>query len=155
MGQFVQRNSIKAMPTAEIVSGRMLPQSENFSSAANRDCIRLLRLSRLARCGCMQPGSSPVDYWNQAYFRLVDAINAEMWVRSPQLQLEIQHPHSLFKPGSVGPQQAMLEPDATLGIKLDTVLPWVPDIVGKEAEGDRAVLIYGSAYAGFIWEYSC
>lgn len=43
----------------------------------------------------------------------------------------------------------MLENDA------ETVLPWVPDIVGKEAEGDRAVLIFGAAYAGFIQEYSC
>ena len=101
------------------------------------------------------PRSSPNGYWDQANFKLVDAINAEIWTRSPQLQCEIQHPGDLVPPGSVGPQQAMLEPDADLGIHASSVLPWVPDIVGKEADGDRAILIFGAAYAGFIREYSC
>ena len=48
----------------------------------------------------------------------------------------------------------MLEPYAALCIHNDTVLPWVPDIVGKEAEGSDAILIFGAAYAGFIREYS-
>jgi hypothetical protein len=90
-----------------------------------------------------------MPYWDQANFRLVDALNSEMWMQSPPLQRTIQQPHNLVQPGSVGPQQAMLENDA------ETVLPWVPDIVGKKAEGDRAVLIFGAAYAGFIREYSC
>ena len=102
----------------------------------------------------MPPGSSPEGYWDHANFKLVDTINADMWTRSPQLQREIQPPAALGKPGSVGPQQAMLEPDAALAIDADTVLPWVPDIVGKDADGDRAVLVFGAAYAGFIHEYS-
>jgi uracil-DNA glycosylase len=102
----------------------------------------------------MPPGLSPQGYWDHANFKLVDKINAEMWTRSPQLQREIQPPADLAQPGSVGPQQAMQEPDAALAIDADTVLPWVPDIVGKEADGDRAVLVFGAAYAGFIHEYS-
>ena len=102
----------------------------------------------------MPHDSSLKGYWDHANFRLVDALNAEMWTRSPQLQREIQSPHDLIGTGKVGPQQAMLEPDAALPITTDTVLPWVPDIVGKDADGDRAVIIFGAAYAGFIREYS-
>jgi len=102
----------------------------------------------------MPHDSSLKGYWDHANFRLVDTLNAEMWTRSPQLQREIQSPHDLIGTGKVGPQQAMLEPDAALAITTDTVLPWVPDIVGKDADGDRAVIIFGAAYAGFIREYS-
>ena len=94
-------------------------------------------------------------FWNQANFRVADAVNSERWTRSPQLQLEIQPPSTLVAPGSVGPQQAMLEPESALGIDQNTVLPWVPDLVGSEANGDQAILIFGAAYAGFIREYSC
>jgi len=102
----------------------------------------------------MPQGSSAKRYWHRDNFKSVDALNAEIWTRSPQLQREIQSPHDLVGAGKVGPQQAMLEPDAALAIQSDTVLPWVPDIVGKDAHGDRAVLIFGAAYAGFIREYS-
>jgi hypothetical protein len=33
-------------------------------------------------------------------------------------------------------------------------LPWVPDLVGKNWKDARAILVVGSAYAGFIREYS-
>ena len=102
----------------------------------------------------MPADSSPNGYWHLANFRIADAINSEIWVGSPQLQREIQPPNELLKAGSVGPQQATLEPDQALGIDASSVLPWVPDIVGNEADGDRAVLVFGAAYAGFIREYS-
>ncbi len=114
----------------------------------------MLHPHRSAPFGRMPHDSPLKGYWDQANFKLVDTLNAEMWTRSPQLQREIQSPHDLIGTGKVGPQQAMLEPDAALDIKTDTVLPWVPDIVGKDADGDRGVIIFGAAYAGFIREYS-
>jgi hypothetical protein len=96
----------------------------------------------------MLPNSPHRGYWAHANFKSVDAINAEIWTQSPLLQCKIQEPHALTEPGSVGPQQAMLEDDP------ETVLPWVPDIVGTEAVGERAIIIFGSAYAGFMCEYS-
>lgn len=113
-----------------------------------------LRAGTVATCGRMPPGSSPKGYWDQANLKLVDTINADIWTRSQQLQREIQPPAQLIAPGSVGPQQSMVERDEALGIDADAVLPWVPDIVGKDADGDRAVLVFGAAYAGFIHEYS-
>ena len=90
-----------------------------------------------------------MSYWEQTNFKLVDALNTEMWTQSPQLQRTIQPPHELIQPGSIGAQQAMLENNS------EAILPWVPDIVGKEAEGGRTILIFGASYAGFIREYSC
>jgi hypothetical protein len=105
--------------------------------------------------GFMIPGTRANGYWNQANFKVADPINAERWTRSLQLQFEIQPPVELTAPGSVGPQQAMLEPDPALGIDQNTVLPWVPDLVGNDAAGEHAILLFGAAYAGFIREYSC
>lgn len=102
----------------------------------------------------MIPGTMANGFWDLANFKVADAINAERWTRSPQLQFEIQPPVELTAPGSVGPQQAMLEPDPALGIDHNSVLPWVPDLVGNDAGGEHAILLFGAAYAGFIREYS-
>lgn len=91
------------------------------------------------------------DFWGVQHFDLTDALNEEIWLLSPELQQQIQPVVSLEKPGVVGPQQAML--DSTL-LGERGPLPWVPDLVGKESQSETGIIIVGSAYAGFINEYS-
>jgi hypothetical protein len=81
----------------------------------------------------------------QDQFATDDAINEEIWSRSPALQLRIQSPAQLVSPGAIGAQQAMVG---------DAPLPWVPDLVGKDSRGSDGVIVIGSAYAGFIAERS-
>ena len=95
-----------------------------------------------------------MPYWRIDSFILNDPLNAEVWVQSPHLQHHIQPPEVLAAVGSIGPQQAMLEDHPDLGIGRGDVLPWVPDLVGKEWKSPEAVFVYGAAYAGFIREYS-
>lgn len=102
----------------------------------------------------MPATSAAPGYWDADNFMVADALNSERWTRSPPLQRTIQPPAELAAIGSVGAQQAMLERNALLGVDANTVLPWVPDLVGKDAQGDGAVLVIGAAYAGFIREYS-
>jgi hypothetical protein len=94
------------------------------------------------------------SFWDPMNFNLNDLINAEIWRKSPELQREIQPPAQLIALGAVGAQQAMLDVDHALGINADDVLPWVPDIVGKDSGKEKSLLIFGAAYAGFIEEYS-
>src|SRR4051794_22742304 len=79
-----------------------------------------------------------------------DDLNAEMWHRSPTVQRLIQPPRDLEHDGAVGAQQAMLEDDSVPGVTRETVLPWVPDLLGAGWRRSDAVLVVGSAYAGFI-----
>lgn len=96
-----------------------------------------------------------ISFWDIGNFDLDnDQINAEIWRKSPELQREIQRPDQLSALGAVGAQQAMLDENHTLGINVDDVLPWVPDIVGKDSGKENSLLIFGAAYAGFIYEYS-
>jgi hypothetical protein len=71
----------------------------------------------------MIPGTMTNGFWDETNFAGFDAINADRWTRSVQLQFEIQPPVELTAPGSVGPQQAMLEVNPALGIHQNTVLP--------------------------------
>src|SRR4030095_14884020 len=77
-----------------------------------------------------------------------DAVNEEIWARSPDLQRHIQPPEALQLAGAVGAQQAMLLDDP------HGVLPWVPDLLGMSWRERDALLVVGSAYAGFIAECS-
>jgi hypothetical protein len=79
-------------------------------------------------------------------FAVDDAINEAIWADSPALQRSVQAPDTLAAPGSVGAQQAMID--------AHTVLPWVPDILGMHWRDPDAVIVIGSAYAGFIREFS-
>ena len=95
------------------------------------------------------------DFWGPGNFNLSDdQINTEIWQKSREIQRTIQCPSQLIAPGAVGPQQAMLDAEPILGITSDDVLPWVPDIVGKDSDNKQGLLIFGAAYAGFIEEYS-
>ena len=87
------------------------------------------------------------DFWKTECLT-TDQINAEIWEQSPALQRQIQTPHSLVNIGSVGAQQAMIDGDS------DCVLPWVPDLIGRDWKDAGSILVVGSAYAGFIDKYS-
>lgn len=83
-----------------------------------------------------------------------DPTNEQVWEESPRRQHEIQHPATVAAPGMFGAQQAMLTAGIVPGFDANTVLPWVPDLVGREWKSKGAVFLVGSAYAGFIREYS-
>jgi hypothetical protein len=92
-----------------------------------------------------------IEPWNAAHFRSTDDLNQEIWRSSPGLQLSLDPPEGLSLVGSVGAQQAMLH-DRSL--TPSGVLPWVPDLVGVDSDDPAAVIVVGSAYAGFIQQYS-
>lgn len=75
-----------------------------------------------------------------------DKLNEEIWSRSAAVQRMIQRPEDLCEEGHFGAQQAMVD-----GL---SVLPWPPDLLGCEWFGPESLLIVGSAYAGFITEFS-
>lgn len=98
-----------------------------------------------------------MPFWDSHHFDLSDPINAEIWENSPQLQHAIQTPAALAPVGAFGAQQAMFEaPHQAFWDNLQPsgILPWVPDLVGKRWKKKDAVFVVGSAYAGFIDEYS-
>lgn len=98
-----------------------------------------------------------MPFWDPRYFDLNDNTNAEIWANSPQLQQGIHPPIALAAAGAFGAQQAMIElgHQAVLGNRQPPgILPWVPDLAGRRWKKKDAVFIVGSAYAGFIKEYS-
>jgi hypothetical protein len=82
-----------------------------------------------------------MGFWSSESLAPDDALNEEIWTRSPLVQREIQSAVQAQAKG-VGAQQAMLLPDR--------VLPWVPDILGTEWQHPAALLVVGSAYAPFV-----
>jgi len=70
-----------------------------------------------------------------------DALNEEIWHRSPAVQSEIQPSRRRWNVGEVGAQQAMCGAEA---------LPWVPDLVGAQFGQPGSVLVMGMAYSGFV-----
>jgi hypothetical protein len=82
-----------------------------------------------------------IDFWRVEYLCKKDSINEEIWSKSPSIEKRIQSENNM----EVGAQQGMLE---------DKILPWVPDIIGKDWNTSSGLNIIGSAYAGFIREYS-
>lgn len=97
-----------------------------------------------------------MGFWNLEHLDLGDSLNADIWSRSPALQRRIQPPSVLRQPGAIGAQQAMLAPgsDVPTFITPESILPWVPDLVGTRWREPGSVLVVGSAYAGFIAQYS-
>jgi hypothetical protein len=83
-----------------------------------------------------------------------DELNAEIWAKSPKVQGDIQTPLELGHEGAVGAQQAMIEDGLLPGVTSAKILPWVPDLVGAGWAQPDALLVVGSAYAGFIKELS-
>ncbi len=77
---------------------------------------------------------------------MTDKINDAIWFESPARQRSIQPPECLAAPGAVGAQQAM--------VSADDILPWVPDLLCENWIAPETILIVGSAYAGFIREFS-
>lgn len=67
-----------------------------------------------------------------------DAINAEVWDQSVELQTATRAP---FRDPQADVLQALLP---------EGPLPWVPDLVGAEWREPRTVFVVGSAYAPFI-----
>jgi uracil-DNA glycosylase len=87
----------------------------------------------------------PAAYWLSEY-RCDDDLNEEIWSTSPTVQRLVQKPQTLTADGCFGAQQAMI--DGT------TALPWPPDLLGSDWSKPGSLLIIGSAYAGFITEFS-
>lgn len=91
------------------------------------------------------------EFWNPEAFEFADSLNEEIWQRSPQVQREIQSDEELQRVEAIGAQQAMLDANV---LAARGPLPWVPDLVGKKWQDENSVIVVGSAYAGFISEYS-
>lgn len=70
---------------------------------------------------------------------------------SPEIQKQVQPADTLKQPGVIGAQQAMLD-DSLLAER--GPLPWVPDLVGNQWQDENGIVVVGSAYAGFIREFS-
>src|SRR5208283_2077137 len=88
-------------------------------------------------------------FWND--LELADPLNQVIWENSAAVQLEIGPPERLRAVSSIGAQQAMIEGSAYSGVPC---LPWVPDVLMPDWKAQSSILIVGSAYAGFIREYS-
>jgi hypothetical protein len=80
-----------------------------------------------------------------------DPLNQVIWDESVAVQLQIGPPDQLRAVNSIGAQQAMIEGAAYSHIPC---LPWVPDLLVTDWKAASAILVVGSAYAGFIREYS-
>jgi hypothetical protein len=95
-------------------------------------------------------------FWTLASLAADDDLNRIMWETSASLQAKIHPPETLTGINALGAQQAMLDPDplAAPPITSQTVLPWVPDLLGANWTDEESLLIVGSAYAGFIREYN-
>jgi hypothetical protein len=75
-----------------------------------------------------------------------DQLNEAIWSKSVAVQRLIQDPQELCEEGCFGAQQAMVDGQA--------VRPWPPDLLGADWSKPGSLLIIGSAYAGFIREFS-
>lgn len=108
--------------------------------------------------GLAEFADQPMPYWDDNHFDLNDRINENIWKDSPAIQQLIRPPRRLGDIGAFGAQQAMLEPRARSvwrpHLTRPGILPWVPDLAGKRWKKRDAVFVVGSAYAGFIKEYS-
>jgi hypothetical protein len=94
------------------------------------------------------------NFWDGLYYSAEDSLNQTIWARSRQIQAGLQNPASLQAAGSFGAQQAMNDAGIAPGVDEETVLPWVPDLVGCNSRSEAGLLVVGTAYAGFIREYS-
>jgi hypothetical protein len=84
-------------------------------------------------------------FWDD--LEVADPLNQVIWDESVAAQLEIGPPEQLRAVNSIGAQQAMIEGTAYSHIPC---LPWVPDLLATDWKAESAILIVGSAYAGFF-----
>ncbi len=90
-------------------------------------------------------------FWNIDEFKLNDDLNVKIWKESAAKGRTLQGDSTC----EFGAQQAMLTriPDF-IGLDENSSLPWVPDLVGINWKDADALVVVGSAYAGFIRQYS-
>jgi len=93
-------------------------------------------------------------YFDKTRLCRVDAVNDAIWLHSATAQTSIQHPNDLVGAESIGAQQAMMCAGIAPRILSGSILPWVPDLLGECWKSEDAVLVVGTAYAGFIREFS-
>jgi hypothetical protein len=98
------------------------------------------------------------DFWTKAKLlsstQATDVVNEDIWASSVAVHSQPGGENMLLLPGSVGPQQAMLDPTIHPWLSSGTIAPWVPDLLGEEWTHPNAVFVVGSALAGFIQRYS-
>jgi hypothetical protein len=94
------------------------------------------------------------EYYDKSKLCQADSINDDIWRASTSAQRAIQDPKLLTSEGEIGAQQAMLSSGITPAIVTTSVLPWVPDLVGNDWRSADALIVVGTAYAGFIREFS-
>jgi hypothetical protein len=111
---------------------------------------------RLIAKGHMLIKYKEATFWPLDGLAARDDLNRTIWEASAALQPKIQAPETLNRKNALGAQQAMLNPDplADPPITTATVLPWVPDLLGANWTDEESLIIVGSAYSGFIREYS-
>jgi hypothetical protein len=102
------------------------------------------------------PAQQP-SWWATAHIHTgTDIINESIWKNS--LQIHTRHgftPGALSQQGSIGAQQAMLDPIITHGISNPPpVLPWVPDLLGTDWTHEDGIIIVGQNYGQFITGYT-
>jgi hypothetical protein len=95
-----------------------------------------------------------MGYFDKKLSCTVDVVNDAIWQHSIAAQSSIQNPKRLVGEGCIGAQQAMMCAGVTPSISAASILPWVPDLLGKHWKSTDAVFVVGSAYAGFIREFS-
>lgn len=93
-------------------------------------------------------------FWYGSHYVEDDSLNQMIWSESPRVQTALQPPATLRSAGLFGAQQAMNDAGIVPGVDEKTILPWVPDLVGRNSGTEDGLLVIGTAYAGFIREYS-
>lgn len=96
-------------------------------------------------------------FWNQEYFCPdPDEVNESIWLESASVQEGVQPASDLRRLNAFGAQQSMVDPDPESDppTTCETRLPWAPDLLGRDWMAEEGILIVGSAYAGFVKEYS-
>jgi hypothetical protein len=93
-------------------------------------------------------------FWDGDYYVKDDSLNETIWAESPKAQADLQDPTLLWSVGLFGAQQAMNDAGIVAYVDENTILPWVPDLVGCNSRNENGLLVVGPTYAGFIHEYS-
>ena len=99
------------------------------------------------------------NFWTKARLlcrtQTPDIVNDDIWRSSVAIHSQPSFQANLLRlPGSVGAQQAMLDPVVHPWPSVGVVAPWVPDVLGEDWTHPNAIFVVGSALAGFIKDYS-
>ena len=122
---------LNVRPTVGTSGGRTFStQSVTFAAFALPQPASALSACAWFRARVWEPMLDDLD--------LNDAINAEIWATSPQLQATLSR---AYPRAAAGLLQAVLPGGP---------LPWVPDLVGRAWREAGSVFVVGSAYAPFI-----